>query len=46
MIGRRASAATPNANRCFLAVFSGRYFPDAMIVLEWAREAGGGNFYR
>lgn len=27
-------------------VFSAGYFPDAHIVLEWAREEGGGNVYR
>src|SRR5262245_61441632 len=27
----------------FVAVFSANYFPNAQIVLEWAREDGGGN---
>jgi len=31
------------ADRGFIAVFSADYFPDAQIVLEWAREDGGGN---
>lgn len=42
----RATAALPNADRGFLAVFSANYFPDAQIVLEWQREDGGGNVYR
>jgi hypothetical protein len=41
-----ATARLPNANRGFIAVFSASYFPDAQIVLEWAREDGGGNVYR
>jgi hypothetical protein len=36
----------PNADNGFLAVFSASYFPNAQIVLEWAREDGGGNVYR
>ena len=42
----RATANIPNADRGFLAIFSAGYFPDAQIVLEWAREDGGGNVYR
>ena len=42
----RATAAIPNADRGFLAVFSADYFPDAQIVLEWVLEDGGGNVYR
>jgi len=30
----------------FVAVFSANYFPNAQIVLEWAREDGGSNVYR
>ena len=41
-----ATAHIPNANKGFLAVFSASYFPDAQIVLEWAREDGGGDIYR
>ena len=41
-----ATAHIPNAEREFIAVFSGSYFPDAQIVLEWVREDGGGNVYR
>ena len=41
-----ATAHILNANRGFLAVFSASYFPDAQIVLECAREEGGGNVYR
>jgi hypothetical protein len=41
-----ATAHIPNADRGFVAVFSASYFPDAQIVLEWAREEGGGNVYR
>jgi hypothetical protein len=40
-----ATAHIPNADRGFVAVFSASYFPDAQIVLEWAREDGGGNVY-
>jgi hypothetical protein len=42
----RATAQIQNADRGFIAVFSAGYFPDAQIVLEWAREDGGGNVYR
>ena len=42
----RATAKIPNADNGFLAVFSANYFLDAQIVLEWAREDGGGNVYR
>ena len=41
-----ATAHIPNAEKGFVAVFSANYFPDAQIVLEWAREDGGGNVYR
>ena len=41
-----ATAHILNADRGFVAVFSASYFPDAQIVLEWAREDGGGNVYR
>lgn len=41
-----ATAHIPNAGHGFLAVFSASHFPDAQIVLEWAREHGGGNVYR
>ena len=41
-----ATAQLPNASHGFIAVFSAGYFPDAMIVLEWVREEGGGNVYR
>ncbi len=41
-----ATAGIPNAEKGFLAVFSGSYFPDAQIVLEWVRADGGGNVYR
>lgn len=41
-----ATANIPNAEQGFVAVFSAGYFPDARIVLEWAREEGGGNVYR
>jgi len=42
----RATALIPGAKQGFLAVFSSGYFPDAQIILEWAREEGGGNVYR
>src|SRR5205807_490089 len=42
----RATADIPGAQRGFVAVFSGSYFPDATIVLDWVREEGGGNVYR
>ena len=42
----RATRDIPHAEEGFLAVFSAGYFPDARIVLEWAREDGGGNVYR
>jgi hypothetical protein len=38
-----ATAHIPNADKCFLAVFSASYFPDAQIILEWVRADGGGN---
>ena len=38
-----ATAHIPNAGQGFLAVFSASTFPQAQIVLEWAREDGGGN---
>jgi hypothetical protein len=41
-----ATAHMPNAEKGFVAVFSANYFPNAQIVLEWAREDGGGNVYR
>jgi hypothetical protein len=41
-----ATTHIPNADRGFIAVFSASYFPDAQIVLERAREEGGGNVYR
>jgi hypothetical protein len=41
-----ATAHLPNAAKGFLAVFSGNFFPTAQVVLEWAREEGGGNVYR
>jgi hypothetical protein len=41
-----ATADIPNAANGFVAVFSANYFPDAQIVLEWARAEGGGNVYR
>jgi hypothetical protein len=41
-----ATSHIPNAAKGFIAVFSASYFPDAQIVLEWAREDGGGNVYR
>lgn len=40
-----ATAHIPNAEKGFVAVFSANYFPNAQIVLEWAREDGGGNIY-
>ncbi len=40
-----ATAHIPNVDRGFVAVFSANYFPNAQIVLEWAREDGGGNVY-
>ncbi len=40
-----ATSHIPNAKKGFLAVFSANYFPNAQIVLEWAREEGGGNVY-
>lgn len=42
----RATRDVPRAEQRFLAVFSGTYFPDAGIVLDWVREEGGGNVYR
>jgi hypothetical protein len=36
-----ATSHIPDADRGFVAVFSASYFPDAQIVLEWAREEGG-----
>jgi hypothetical protein len=41
-----ATAHIPYADKGFLAVFSASYFPDAQIVLEWARTDRGGNVYR
>jgi hypothetical protein len=41
-----ATAHLPNAGQGFLAVFSASNFPDAQIVLEWARAEKGGNVYR
>jgi hypothetical protein len=41
-----ATAHIPNAEKGFVAEFSANYFPNAQIVLEWAREDGGGNVYR
>jgi hypothetical protein len=41
-----ATAHLRNAANGFLAVFSASYFPNAQIVLEWARAEGGGNVYR
>ena len=41
-----ATAHIPNAEKGFVAVFSANYFPNAQIVLEWAREDGGSNVYR
>jgi hypothetical protein len=41
-----ATADIPDADRGFLTVFSAGQFPGAQIVLEWAREEGGGNVYR
>jgi hypothetical protein len=41
-----ATAHLPNAEKGFVAVFSANTFPNAQIVLEWAREDGGGNVYR
>jgi hypothetical protein len=38
-----ATAHIPDAEEGFLAVFSANYFPNAQIILEWAREDGGGN---
>ena len=35
-----------NANQGFIAVFSAGNFPDAKIVMEWAREEFSGNVYR
>ena len=35
-----ATSHIPNAERGFIAVFSGGYFPDAQIVLEWAKKDG------
>jgi hypothetical protein len=40
------TAYLPKADQGFLAVFSTSYFPDALIVLEWVREEGGGNVCR
>lgn len=40
-----ATSHIPTARQGFLAVFSGGYFPDAQVVLEWVREEGGGNVY-
>src|ERR1700750_1609956 len=41
-----ATAHLANAKLGFVAVFSAGYFPAAKIVLEWAREEGGGNVSR
>jgi hypothetical protein len=41
-----ATAHIPNAGQGFLAVFSASTFPQAQIVLEWARADKGGNVYR
>lgn len=41
-----ATSHIPNAVQGFIAVFSASYFPNAQIMLEWAREDGGGNVYR
>jgi hypothetical protein len=42
----QAVSHIPDAEQGFRAVFSGGYFPDATIGLEWVREEGGGNVYR
>ena len=42
----RATSDIVNADAGFVAVFSAGYFPDASIILDWAREEGGGNVYR
>lgn len=41
-----ATGHVPNADRGFVAVFSGGAFPDAQIVLERIGEEGGGSIYR
>lgn len=41
-----ATGHIPNAEKGFLALFSASNFPDAQIVLAWARDDGGGNVYR
>lgn len=41
-----ATALIPDAAKGFVAVFSAGPFPDAQIVLDWARAEGGGNVYR
>ena len=45
-IGLISDTHIPTAAKGFLAVFSASCFPDAQIVLEWARGEGSGNVYR
>jgi hypothetical protein len=41
-----ATAHIPDADRCFLALFSAHPFPGGQMVLDWVREEGNGNVYR